>query len=46
MLYVSFVEILYEGAQALTATYGAYWGPWVNTASFFGGILLIESWTI
>jgi len=41
MLYVSFVEILYEGAQALTATYGAYWGPWVNTASFFGGILLI-----
>ena len=41
MLYVSFVEILYEGAQALTATYGAFWGPWVNTASFFGGILLI-----
>ena len=41
MLYVSFVEIFYKGADALTATYGRYWGPWVNTASFFGGILLI-----
>ncbi len=41
MIYVSFVEIFYKGAEALTATYGDYWGHWINTASFFGGILLI-----
>lgn len=41
MLYVSFVEIFAKGAVALTASYGTYWGHWVNVASFFGGILLI-----
>ena len=41
MLYVSFVEIFYKGADALVARYGEYWGHWVNVASFFGGILLI-----
>lgn len=41
MLYVSFVEIFYKGVDALTATYGSYWGRWINVASFFGGILLI-----
>ena len=41
MLYVSFVEILVKGADALTAEYGDYWGHWMNTAAFFGGILLI-----
>jgi zinc transporter, ZIP family len=41
MLYVSFVEIFAKGANALTVTYGSYWGPWVNVASFFGGMLLI-----
>ena len=41
MLYVSFVEIFYKGAQALTEAYGEYWGHWINAASFFGGILLI-----
>ena len=41
MLYVSFVEIFYKGADALTASYGEYWGHWVNTGSFFGGMLLI-----
>lgn len=41
MLYVSFVEIFFKGATALTASYGPYWGHWVNVASFFGGILLI-----
>jgi ZIP family zinc transporter len=41
MLYVSFVEIFYKGIDALTTTYGAYWGHWVNAAAFFGGILLI-----
>lgn len=41
MLYVSFVEIFVKGTDALTATYGNYWGHWVNAASFFGGVLLI-----
>jgi zinc transporter, ZIP family len=41
MLYVSFVEIFFKGAESLTLAYGDYWGHWVNTAAFFGGILLI-----
>lgn len=41
MLYVSFVEIFVKGADSLTASYGEYWGHWVNVASFFGGMLLI-----
>jgi len=41
MLYVSFVEIFFKGAESLTVQYGDYWGHWVNAASFFGGILLI-----
>jgi ZIP family zinc transporter len=41
MLYVSFVEIFFKGAEAMAEAYGAYWGPWVNVASFFGGIALI-----
>ncbi len=41
MLYVSFVEILVKGSESLTSTYGDYWGHWINTASFFGGMLLI-----
>jgi ZIP family zinc transporter len=41
MLYVSFVEIFHEGGQALAGAYGNRWGPWVNVASFFAGILLI-----
>ncbi len=41
MLYVSFVEIFIKGVDSLTATYGDYWGHWVNATSFFGGILLI-----
>jgi ZIP family zinc transporter len=41
MLYVSFVEIFIKGVDALTESYGDYWGHWVNAASFFGGILLI-----
>ena len=40
MLYVSFVEIFFKGAEALSARFGA-WGDWINAASFFGGILLI-----
>lgn len=41
MLYVSFVDLLFEGSKSLTNIYGDYWGHWVNTGSFFGGILLI-----
>lgn len=41
MLYVSFVEILYKGGEALAEAYGGSLGPWINTASFFGGMFLI-----
>ncbi len=41
MLYVSFVEILGKGVEAMTAAYGDYWGHWVNAGAFFGGIALI-----
>ncbi|MBN1265706.1 MAG: zinc transporter ZupT [Anaerolineales bacterium] len=41
MLYVSFVEIFYKGLDALTIRYGETLGNWINTASFFGGIVLI-----
>jgi ZIP family zinc transporter len=41
MLYVSFVEIFYKGVDALAEAYGDYWGYWINTASFFGGMFLI-----
>ena len=41
MLFVSFVEIFFKGVESLTATYGQPLGPWINAASFFGGILLI-----
>lgn len=40
MLYISFVEIFFKGAEALTKRYGE-WGEWINVASFFGGMLLI-----
>lgn len=41
MLYVSFVEILVKGGDALTEAYGDPWGSWINTAAFFGGLGLI-----
>ncbi len=41
MLYVSFVEILFKGFDVLGAKYGDKTGAWINTASFFAGILLI-----
>jgi len=41
MIYISFVEIFLKGAESLTAKYGDYWGHWINTAAFFGGMLLI-----
>jgi ZIP family zinc transporter len=41
MIYVSFVEILVKGQDALIAAYGETWGAWVNVASFFAGIAVI-----
>jgi ZIP family zinc transporter len=41
MLYVSFVEILPKGLDALIITYGDPRGHWISVASFFAGILLI-----
>jgi ZIP family zinc transporter len=41
MLYVSFVEIFFKGADALAETYGSYWGNWINAGAFFAGIFLI-----
>jgi ZIP family zinc transporter len=41
MLYVSFVEIFFKGVASLTEQYGDHWGHWINTGSFFAGILLI-----
>ena len=40
MLYVSFVEILFKGGDALAERYGDYWGQWINAASFFGGMFV------
>ncbi len=41
MLYVSFVEILFKGAESISEIYGEYLGQWINVASFFGGMLVI-----
>jgi len=41
MLYVSFVEILHKGSATLVGRYGDPLGHWINTAAFFGGIVLI-----
>jgi len=41
MLYVSFVEIFFKGMESLTEHYGQARGPWINTAAFFGGLVLI-----
>jgi ZIP family zinc transporter len=41
MLYVSFVEILPKGGEALGAAYGEDGGAWINAVSFFAGMALI-----
>ena len=41
MIYVSFVEILGKGLDALTTAYGETWAAWINIASFFAGIGII-----
>jgi len=35
MLYVSFVEIFFKGAESLAERYGDYWSNWINAAGFF-----------
>jgi len=41
MLYVSFVEIFFKGVQSLVERFGETGAHWVNTGSFFGGMLLM-----
>lgn len=41
MIYISFVELLYESRKLLVSALGAGEGSWVNIISFFAGILLI-----
>lgn len=41
MIYVSFVEILFKGANALTSVYGERLAGWINISAFFGGMFLI-----
>lgn len=41
MLYVSFVEIFFKGLNSLVERFGEAGAHWVNTGSFFGGMLLI-----
>jgi len=41
MLYVSFVEIFFKGAEELLVAYGAPLGDWINVGAFFAGILFI-----
>jgi ZIP family zinc transporter len=41
MLYVSFVELLFEGKKHLEASMGQTAGSWIAVGSFFGGIFLI-----
>ncbi len=41
MLYVSFIEIFFKGAEELLVAYGAPLGDWVNVGAFFAGILFI-----
>ncbi len=41
MIYVSFVELLFESRRLLITNLGAERGVWVNVCAFFGGMLLI-----
>ena len=41
MIYVSFVEILTKGQEALIQAYGQTRGAWINVAAFFVGIAVI-----
>lgn len=41
MLYVSFIEIMPKGAEALVARFGETMSHWINTGSFFAGMFII-----
>jgi ZIP family zinc transporter len=41
MIYVSFVELLTSAESILSTAAGAGWGPWLATAGFFGGVVLV-----
>lgn len=41
MLYVSFVEIFFKGADSLVERFGEAGANWVNAASFFGVLLTV-----
>ncbi|HAA85585.1 MAG TPA: zinc transporter ZupT, partial [Kosmotogaceae bacterium] len=41
MIYISFVEIFFEGMEALQEAVGRIPGAWITVLAFFGGILLI-----
>ena len=41
MIYISFVEILFEARVGLIAYLGEQKGSWITVAAFFGGMLLI-----
>ncbi len=41
MLYVSFVEIFFKGADRLIEVYGDRWGMWLTVGAFFGGLVLM-----
>ncbi len=41
MLYVSFVEILPKGFDAIAGRFGEVMAHWINTGSFFAGMLVI-----
>lgn len=41
MLYVSFLEILPKGAGVLAESFGEVMAQWINTGSFFAGLLII-----
>lgn len=44
MIYVSFMEILPQASESLSAVYGGKTGEWISTGIFFGGIVL--AWLI
>lgn len=41
MIYISFVEILVKGQEALVTARGVVAGSWLATAAFFGGMIVI-----
>lgn len=41
MLYISFVEMFFEGAESLHEVYGENAGNWYNVTAFFAGMLLM-----